>query len=881
MKQKFMGLPFEDLMEKADNFLASGKPRDAIKVYKIAIKASKSSEQLKVVHNNLFMAYLERVKELTEKNMLVEAKALEKQSLTYLPAPELMNRTGMIAFLEMSDIREIFEYVVKYLKCQGDDRIVSAMIADAILLNNAWHFLEKTDDAGGLSRDASIVKSSVPLMDKGHWEKAAQSMKTLPRTSPFAHIRMFCRAMALFAAGDDKKMIKAISFIPGQSVFRKIADTLETTVQCVEEKRMIQGDQSLVGCLWEGPLTVWETADEIIKQLEKKKFDKKTKQLIRDFSTAVLPDNPEYARQYILETLWQQNISDERKFIALEKSLLPEKADLISAKRGIVFPENALLNTVKYLDCLKKSGVDAHLLALTESLIIFSLCDYIQGGSESAVLNEASEKVTKRFGISSNDDFDLRFMQFVAHGIKCDPKNRPLYELSANLKSHSRKLKNLKEQLLLSMCEVYPEDPYPCIELASLYHSKNAFRKAENILKKAMEIAPYDSRVQDQHLISLIISADKGVNKSNFHLVWKDFEKAQKLDTGNNVILLREKELFYKICEKPEIPEKIIRMHLDELSSVERLKIISMLRMDAENKPKQGRAKILRKVQSLLEKELKHISTLSSMEIIQILKPFPREWKYVFKSLRVDSLFFESMDHILKYLDDNDLIKLTDQILIPDNFEFFQEAFYMRTQEGRFEDGLILFYSLVLDGLVEDDWDIDAFIDLLDDVDAETRKKIHEAGNRLSRYTHGPYKHALQTLNFGFLDDMFSGPWLDDDDDDDDFMDDDFNPFDLLGGGMPEPDDPMVRSAMLDMAKSLKKRDPDAFNNMFEEIRTGIEGFLDENEIRGLPKFLLKNFRPVLEEAGMFDIPLLLLKTFFLKEAKEQFSREAKIIFLD
>ncbi len=71
-----------------------------------------------------------------------------------------------------------------------------------------------------------------------------------------------------------------------------------------------------------------------------------------------------------------------------------------------------------------------------------------------------------------------------------------------------------------------------------------------------MELAPYDSRVQDQHLISLIISADKGVNKNNFHLVWKDLKKAQKIDTGNNGLLLKEKELFYKICEKPEIPKK-------------------------------------------------------------------------------------------------------------------------------------------------------------------------------------------------------------------------------------------------------------------------------------------------------------------------------------
>ena len=890
--QKLMALTFGELMAKGDGFAASGKPRDAIKLYKMAMKTSKSVEQSKTVEHNLFSAYLARAKELTEKNMVVEAKALEKQALAYMPSPKLMDQSSMIALIGMSETREVLDCVLKYVKHKGGDPIVSAMIADKLITENSWHLLEKRADPLMLSRDAPIVKECLPLMDQGKWQQAADLMKGLPRTSPFAHIRMFCRAMVAFATGDDKQMLKAISFIPRESVFRKITDAIETSIQCVEQNTLIHGDKRLLACLWDGPIDIREITDQIIARVDKKRFDKKMKQLISTFANHILPNDPGYAAQYILETLWQQNISDAKKFSKFERSSLPQKAKLLQAKRYIVFPMNPLVNAMEYLNLLKKTGADADYLALTESIIILHLCNYIQSGGENDFLDHVPDKVAKRFGISPNEPFALKLMQFVSHGIQCDPGNRLFYELLIKLDSHSRDLKNLKEKLLLSMCEVYPDDPWPCIELASLYHSKNAFRKAENILKKAMEIAPYDSRVQDQHLISLIISADKGVNKNNFHLVWKDLEKAQKIDTGNNVLLLREKGLFYKICEKPEIPQKIIAMSLDGLSGTDRLKIVSMLRMDVEDKPKQNRSKILRKIKSLFTNEIKNASTLSSEEILRLLVPFPREWQYVFKSLNVHELFFQEMITILEYLDDNDFIKLADLVLAPDNLSFFQEEFEERSMEDEAEGSLILFYSLVLDGLVDANWDLEAFAEVLEAADAETKRKIQDVGNKLSRYTHGPYKQALQTLNFEILEDMFMESFWDDDDDHyyDDYDGDDFEPLDLFGGGdeggegLPDfndPDNSMVKAMILETTKNLKAEDPGTFKKMFEEIRKMLEFFVDENGFRGAPKPLLKKIKSSIQEEFEIQESIAMLNLVFLKEAKKQLSREAQVLFLD
>ena len=884
-----MELTFDELVKKGDDYTTSGKPRDAIKMYKTAIKNSKSAEQVQGVHHRLFLAYMERIKDLTEKNMHVEAAALQGQAMEYQLSPALLDRRTMPLVLELCHIRKAFEYGEQYVTHKGEDPQVGILLADRLITEDAWELLDEKKDPFLFFRDAPIVRACIPLMDKGQWQQAAEGMKALPRTSFFAHIRMFCRAMALFGSGDDKNMHKAISLIPQVSVFRKITDVLGTSVQCVEGKTRIQGDKALVACLWEGPVGIWETVEKIIEKEDRKQFDNTMKQLISTFAKWILPDDPEYATQYLLETLWHQGISGEKAFMAFEKALLPRKTALLDARRRIVYLNGPLANAADYLDQLKKMGSDPHTLATVESVILSYVCRAAASGGDRADLLWVSGKDAKRFGISPDKEFDTLWMQCAARGIQCDAGNRALYELAARMNVSSRASKKIKEQLMLSMCEVYPDDPYPCIELASLYHGKNAFRKAENILKKAMELAPYDSRVQDMHVISLVISADKSLNRGNYQLVRQDLEKARSIDTGTNALLLQEKELFYQICEKPEIPEKVIGLRLDNCSLFERLKLASMLRMDVQNKPKKNHPKILRKIDAFFKSELKHLSRLTSEELLAILTPFPREWQYVFESLEIHQLFFTAMDNVLNPLSDKDLIRFVDRILSSDNFSIFQRELQRRTRKRKKDPDhdLLRFYALTLQGLEDDDWDVDGFMDLVEDADPEMEKKFRAAGDRLSRHAGGPYRHALQSLDFEFLEDFIMGGMFDDEDDDEYYDDEDdgeLNPFDLFPGGMPEVDDlkdPLMRAFFSDMAKEIKRENPRMFRELFNELKIALESIVDEEGLRGAPVLILNKFKDTLRERDReLHGSIAMLNFVFSAEAKKQLSREAKTLFL-
>ncbi|MGM0656349.1 MAG: hypothetical protein ACQETR_13675 [Thermodesulfobacteriota bacterium] len=892
-QQHLANLTFDDLLKKGDTHTLNKKPREAINMYKLAIKNSKSEDQVQVGHRKLFLAYMQRAEELAGKNMPVEAASLRKQAMSYMPAPEVTDQRSIAYVIELCDLGKAFNYCEQYIARTGADPLVGVLLADRLVTQGGWKFLDDKEAPCFISRDAPVVKASLPLMDKGQWQQASDEMKALPRSSAFAHIRMFCRAMALFGQGDDKNMYKAISLIPEASVFAKIAAVLGTTVQSVNEKAPIKENKALAACLWEGPLDAWETAEKIIEKAEKNQFDKTMQQLTMTFSKQILPDDPEYAGQYLVETLWHRGLTNEKAFAAFEKALLPRKAALLQTKRKILSMDNPLDHAAQYLDLLKKTVSDPQTLAIVESAVFLYVCRAAVSESNQDELMRLSHKTATRFGLSPGQGIDSLWMQCAARGIQCDAGNKELYELVIQRDVSGREPKKIKEDLLVSMCEAFPDDPYPCIELASLYHGKNAFRKAENILKKAMELAPYDSRVQDMHIISLVISADKSINKGNFERARQDLAKAQDLDTGTNALLLREKELFYQICEKPKLSEKSIGSNLDQLSLCQRLKLVGMLRMDVEDKPKNDHSKVFNKIGALFKTELIQVSRLTSEELLTLLTPFPREWQHVFTSLKVHQMFLETSTEVLKYLNSDDLIGCMDRVLSSENWKYFKTELQRRIENPKEDPNhdLLVFYILAMEGIWDNDWDVDELMDLVEDADPEMKKKFKAAGERLSRHAHGPYRYALQNLEFELLDQLFDNPFdlfdpFDDDDDDYGYDDDDeaFNPFDFLPKGMVDIEDlndPLIKNVFSAEGKRLKREDPDMYREMFEQLKHAMEDIIDDEGLRGAPKFVLdkfkKNMMEINHELNGF---ILVLNLLFGDEGKKKLSREAKTVFL-
>ena len=173
------------------------------------------------------------------------------------------------------------------------------------------------------------------------------------------------------------------------------------------------------------------------------------------------------------------------------------------------------------------------------------------------------------------------------------------------------------------------------------------------------------------------------------------------------------------------------------------------------------------------------------------------------------------------------------------------------------------------------------------------KEKIRAAGKRLSVYFDGPYRHALQTLDFEFLGKLFMHGMFDDDDfeddyddyyeDDDDYYDDDIDPFEMVADIFPDIKDfkdPIVSKTFSDMAKDMKREDPKAYQQMFERLFMDIENIIEIEGLRGASSTKLKKFKKMFKKDNQAMVPIAMLNLLFPKEARKHLSQEAKAVFL-
>ena len=83
-----------------------------------------------------------------------------------------------------------------------------------LVVDRCWEPLRCLPADHPLRRDAASAERSAEAMDRGDWEGAAGLLAGIPRRSPFAPWRTFCKAMTSFADGDDGGLRRAVDLLP-------------------------------------------------------------------------------------------------------------------------------------------------------------------------------------------------------------------------------------------------------------------------------------------------------------------------------------------------------------------------------------------------------------------------------------------------------------------------------------------------------------------------------------------------------------------------------------------------------------------------------------------------------------------------------------------
>ncbi|MBF0378065.1 MAG: hypothetical protein HQK72_11355 [Desulfamplus sp.] len=715
-QKRLLSMGVTELVKEGDICFDAGNIRDAIKIYQIAIKqmssklpnsASSNRDQytkspINEVKSKLFIAYITRANELKNKNMLSEAKAIEKQAMASIHSPLCLDVTGMGLFLKLSTPEDVFKsyndfYTNKKREQQSLDLTpLERILAEILIKHNCWEKVGILNDDILIKRDAPVAKSAVLFMNSGDWDAALESMKSISRSSPFAHIRLFCKAMSAFYKDNDKEMLKAISMIPKESMFIKITDTLkygvsDNRLNTKSNLAINKSSLAIKKCLWRGSFDIYDKLENIITNAKKENYNDYLQKNIVEFATLLMPEHTDSVIQFILETLCQLHSNNEHHFLKMADKLLKKKGKIFRLKRDAIFTVEIFLSGLEYFQYLEEEFTTLEEQKMAKSMVIYHIAATIFANRAYSVVAKIIKKEPRYatlLGITSKDG-DVATLQMIAFGVKIDPNNSSLYDLALKIPALSNECKKVIETISLAKCEAFPDDPEPLLQIASLYHAKNAYRKAESALQKALELAPHDSRVLDLHVISLLISADKSAAKKKFNLSFQDVEKAKRFNSKQCAILIAEKSIFYKIAENSQANPNEIEEQFSLFSLSEKLKCYALLMADMEYRLMLGKFESLpssyrksnkvskNKAESpnslandpysvvalMFKDNLKRLEELTSWDILNLLLPLPNEWIRLFNRIDLFTYFdLNSNKLILKRLEDRDLLTLIEKI---------------------------------------------------------------------------------------------------------------------------------------------------------------------------------------------------------------------------
>ena len=942
-RQQFLKKSCPQLIFLGDEALEKSDYREAIQCFQTALKHPDAGQTTNQIQVKLFQAYFHRAEELHGKLMTKEALTMESQALAAIRNIADLSVSDMACYLTLCRDIDAFAAYRDYVNVNGTAPEIETVLADIFIKSRKWNFEKQLPPDAALKRDFPIFKKAIPLMDKGEWQEAWVAMRSLPRSSPFSHLRLFCRAMISFYEGNESDLKKAASLIPPRSILKKIVDTLIISADAVEkgENPMtgVRGDAvRLIRQVWDGPYDIQKHVNTLIKFDKKRSFNAGMGNAIKQIAKQLSPKNPEWAAIHIIETVMNVHHYDDETFYRMARKVIGDHLEALKSKLAILIMDAPFEAAVSLFDYFDRHFTDPEEAAIAKGIIIHQVALDIQTNSQRISLPDDPDFMEEHFGITTTYDKGLA-LQLIEFGIKIDPRNKALYDLAGKIRVYTRDEKKVMESILTTMALTWPTDPEPCLRLASLYHSKGAYRKAETILKKATALAPHDSRVSDLQVISLLIAAERNADNKKFHLVWPDMEKAAQIDSPKCRIILDERSILLKGLETGELDADTIDKTLKPYAPSDQLKLLLLLHHEIDKKTLDKRhGSFKNKLKNAINLHSTHyfelIDGLSALEALQLLRPLPDEWQNLISSYAPFDYIPGGSKRILAKLDDAHLFSLIHNGENPSGFAPLIDEISRRTQKKlpkkstpkeKSDRVLLEFYELTLENLDYAPFDLIDLVDeyeaLLDKIDPETEKRLKSAAEKLARLTHGPLKMALDRFDFDILDpppfNPFFDPFDDDDwDDDDDDWDDDemddgafFNA--LFDDDFPSPfdfDKPKSKSKKKGkrehQQQSLFPDDP--FSGSFgpgsidEEMITALfntpmgkdlkkildgaldffEMYVDEERLRGKSDAILKKAKKRIPKDKDMTMAIDFVNEFYKKEAKAKLSREAKTLFL-
>ncbi len=725
-------LTVDQLINRGRQFLEIHNARQAIQSVKAALNKGASPD---LGHPLLCHAYLQRITQLHDKNLTAEAEATRRQLTTYIPPPDKIEPDLLLALIQGLDLHAAISLYGGFKHSNGPCPPAALWLAGQFMIARDWSLADAFAQALEPDEDMGRIQSAAELMHAGKWEEA-QTALAVARQSIFAPMRLFCRAMVCFYQNDPAALKRAAAMMPDTHPLNPLV------------KRLVEHPRS-ISALYEGPNLDPSTIDTLLRHLKNGKMSL-AQAGIRQLANQIYPEQPEWVRFHILELFFSiqnsQNIDSHVHGRLIQRLLTPQLFDLFHAKIGLLFGKDPFDDLALYLKSVAVEFPDnsSRLIADAEARLL-------------AIEREQAippyERNLFNYGQIDFHHQQETMLNMAVKASELDPKNRKAYECVAGLPRYDRPSKNRVTAVLTRMMDEFPADPYPCHELATLFYEKNAYRKAENILAEAMRRAPHDPRVVDRHVVALLVSIQKSLQRQKYHLAKKDLEKAHALAIGQTRLLVIEKQLFFNIITAKASKIDIIAM-CDELSSplepVEKIRMLMLLMREIDQWPFFSGKSVLKQLSQLLAQWIEQLKQISSAQAMLLLQPIPDDHQPLYAFKHMAPTVLESIPRLFTFIDDPHFFDALEFLLAADMKRPALNTIQFRKQKTKTLSKVKLeFYLVVIRA-----WSLPFHRGLpkihrfISGVPNEDISQLRQAARRLAFHANDIYKNALNAFQF-------------------------------------------------------------------------------------------------------------------------------------
>ena len=841
-----------DLPEQVRRLLATGDGRGALDRLRQAKPGDASAVELTLLR---FCACIERTRQLARSALDREAAAMRTQAARHRASisTAALAEEDLARYVRYLDGADALAVYADYLSVGPRAPAAERALADLLVIRRRWDGLEGYEPSHPLRRDAGAVKRSLGAMDAGDWGRAGDLMQSVARQSPFAPWRVFCKAMVCFGAGDDAGLKRTLDLLPGDFILAQTVAELRRV--CAGEGG--GGPVRVRRALGTEGTAVEALGEELRQALRNNERPRTVERLVTELSDVLCPEEPLQARIDLLQiaglatlrsALTMQGVRGlvRRLVPAGRAPALVARIELLlqQASPDLWDPDAAAV----FLDRLDTEFPQAGDRALARGRVLEALA---RTGHRAIHPEFLPPRMLKTLSVLLDGRLDrpgLLFAELMAASLEVDPYNREGYRFLLDLLRGHRDIKPWRRSTLEAMAAHFPDDPEPWLELVTLHHSMNAYRRAEQALGEARRRAPHDERILDLQAIGFLRSADQSRKSGRFDLAARDLRRAEELSRPKLESILAVKRILLDAVSAGRDAAEVIVPHLARLSPDMQIRTLAVLLHDlGENRHvKNVRPEMESAVRGLLARKAAVIDELGPDRIVDLLAPLSADLHVLYSRLHIAPVLAEWWAAFLRRQDGDGLVQVFD-ILMDCGERTAIRAEIGRRLRGSKKTGrdpVLLLYLAVLRYQAGDDHDSRRFVEALEAAQASERERLRAASVRLARVAHGILREALLTFDFALLNLLpprFGGG-----------VQDPIPEFlnELFGAPEPEPaHEPSLDAFMEALRDGLGGASPGGsaprqeslFDNAAAETLDAFEDLIDRHALRGIPAPLLQD----------------------------------------